>query len=89
MTAPHVPPVHRSALLEIVPILVAMHMDAEVRYRQREGTQNLVAATDVVGVARISPGEVGRQIDTRVGLQRELPRRAVSYEVAPLRRDGS
>ena len=54
MTAPRVPPVHRRGPLEIVPILVAMHMDAEVRYRQREGTQNLVAATDVVGVARSS-----------------------------------
>ena len=32
--------------------------------------------------------EARRQVDTIIGLQRELPRRAVSYEVAPLRRDG-
>ena len=41
-------------------------------------------------LAAVEPrGEVGRQIDARVGLQRELLRRAVSYDVAPLLRDGS
>ena len=49
MTASRVPPVHRRGPLEIVPILVAMHMDAEVRYRQREGAQNRIAASDVRG----------------------------------------
>ena len=49
MTASRVPPVHPRALLETKPPLVAMQLEAKIRYRQREGAQNRITASNIRG----------------------------------------